>query len=195
MATSRCGACRSSGPGPSRGMVFQDYGLFPWLTSATTSPSARSRGAARRAEIRETVDQFIDLVGLQQFRRRLSAPAFRRHEAARGDRPRAGQRRRNRADGRAVRRARRDDARTAAGRTARDLAAHRADGDLRHAFDRGGDLPGRSRGGDVARAGAASTANMQIDLPRPRDVAGAEFNEWRRLLASQLHSPHARKAG
>ena len=34
-----------------------------------------------------------------------------------------------------------------------------------------------------------------IDLPRPRDFAGAEFNEWRRLLASQLHSPHARKAG
>src|SRR5437016_1482703 len=34
-----------------------------------------------------------------------------------------------------------------------------------------------------------------IDLPRPRDIASAEFNEWRRLLSSQLHSHHGRKAG
>jgi NitT/TauT family transport system ATP-binding protein len=34
-----------------------------------------------------------------------------------------------------------------------------------------------------------------IDLKRPRDIASGEFNEWRRLLASKLHSHHARKAG
>ena len=34
-----------------------------------------------------------------------------------------------------------------------------------------------------------------IDLSRPRDTASAEFNEWRRLLASRLHSRHARKVG
>jgi NitT/TauT family transport system ATP-binding protein len=34
-----------------------------------------------------------------------------------------------------------------------------------------------------------------IDLPRPRDIASPEFNAWRRLLAAQLHSHHARKAG
>jgi len=28
-----------------------------------------------------------------------------------------------------------------------------------------------------------------------RDIASAEFNQWRRLLSSQLHSHHARKAG
>jgi NitT/TauT family transport system ATP-binding protein len=33
-----------------------------------------------------------------------------------------------------------------------------------------------------------------IDLPRPRDVASDAFNEWRRLLSSQLHSHHGRKA-
>ncbi len=33
-----------------------------------------------------------------------------------------------------------------------------------------------------------------IDLSRPRDIAGSEFNEWRRMLSSQLHSHHARKA-
>ena len=33
-----------------------------------------------------------------------------------------------------------------------------------------------------------------IDLPRPRDIASNEFNEWRRLLSSKLHSHHGRKA-
>ena len=56
-----------SGPGPSRGMVFQDYGLFPWLDVRDNigfGPKSRGRS---RAEIRETVDQFIELVGLQNF--------------------------------------------------------------------------------------------------------------------------------
>jgi NitT/TauT family transport system ATP-binding protein len=34
-----------------------------------------------------------------------------------------------------------------------------------------------------------------IDLPRPRNTTSNEFNEWRRLLSSQLHSHHGRKAG
>jgi len=34
-----------------------------------------------------------------------------------------------------------------------------------------------------------------IDLPRPRDTTSNAFNEWRRLLSSQLHSHHGRKAG
>jgi NitT/TauT family transport system ATP-binding protein len=34
-----------------------------------------------------------------------------------------------------------------------------------------------------------------IDLERPRDIASAEFSAWRRMLSSQLHSHHRRKAG
>src|SRR3984885_7614999 len=55
------------GPGPSRGMVFQDYGLCPWLNVRDNigfGPKSRGR---TRAEIRDTVDHFIDLVGLKQF--------------------------------------------------------------------------------------------------------------------------------
>ena len=56
-----------SGPGPSRGMVFQDYGLFPWLNVRDNigfGPKSRRRS---KTEIRETSDRFIELVGLKEF--------------------------------------------------------------------------------------------------------------------------------
>jgi hypothetical protein len=34
-----------------------------------------------------------------------------------------------------------------------------------------------------------------IDLSRPRDIASAEFNEWRRMLSSQLHSHRSAQGG
>ena len=33
-----------------------------------------------------------------------------------------------------------------------------------------------------------------VDLPRPRDVVAADFNDLRRELSLKLHSHHARKA-
>jgi len=56
-----------NGPAPSRGMVFQDYGLFPWLTvrgNIGFGPACRGRPSA---EIKENVERFIALVGLQRF--------------------------------------------------------------------------------------------------------------------------------
>src|SRR5580698_9085350 len=55
------------GPGPSRGMVFQDYGLFPWLNVRDNigfGPKSRRRS---KTEIREISDRFIELVGLKEF--------------------------------------------------------------------------------------------------------------------------------
>jgi NitT/TauT family transport system ATP-binding protein len=54
-----------SGPAPARGVVFQEYALFPWLTVAGNvefGPRLQSRPAA---ELRRTVDRYLDLVGLR----------------------------------------------------------------------------------------------------------------------------------
>ena len=54
-------------PDPSRGMVFQDYALFPWLSvrdNIAFGPIARGLAGA---EVKATVDKFIELVGLGKF--------------------------------------------------------------------------------------------------------------------------------
>jgi ABC-type nitrate/sulfonate/bicarbonate transport system ATPase subunit len=56
-----------SGPGPERGMVFQDYALFPWLTvRENVAFGPRERGVPK-AEAKERVDEFIAMVGLTSF--------------------------------------------------------------------------------------------------------------------------------
>jgi len=56
-----------TGPGPERGMVFQDYALFPWLTvRANVAFGPRARGMARGA-VRALTERLIDMVGLATF--------------------------------------------------------------------------------------------------------------------------------
>jgi NitT/TauT family transport system ATP-binding protein len=55
-----------SGPGADRGMVFQEYALFPWRTAAENvafGPMIRRRP---RAEQRELAERFLALVGLAE---------------------------------------------------------------------------------------------------------------------------------
>ena len=95
--------------------------------SSTGAPSRatsrfRSRcsaGTARRRRAR--VEEMLELVELTGFESTPPLAALRRHAAARLDRARALVRPRAAADGRAVRRARRDDARAAEHRAAADL--------------------------------------------------------------------------
>jgi NitT/TauT family transport system ATP-binding protein len=53
------------GPGRDRGMVFQQYTLFPWLT-VRRNVEFGLRGLGRR-ERGETASRFLDLVGLRRF--------------------------------------------------------------------------------------------------------------------------------
>jgi NitT/TauT family transport system ATP-binding protein len=57
------------GPGPDRGVIFQEYGVFPWLTVRGNIEfglklGANARHAARRAEI---VERYLELMGLADF--------------------------------------------------------------------------------------------------------------------------------
>jgi NitT/TauT family transport system ATP-binding protein/sulfonate transport system ATP-binding protein len=55
------------GPGSDRGMVFQDYALFPWMTvRENISFGPRQKGLAK-ARIREIADEYLNMVGLAKF--------------------------------------------------------------------------------------------------------------------------------
>ncbi len=59
------------GPGADRGMVFQSYTLFPWLTVAENIGfGLRERGVSP-AERHQTVDAYVGKVGLRGFERHL----------------------------------------------------------------------------------------------------------------------------
>src|SRR4051812_35359571 len=56
-----------SEPGPDRGMVFQDYALFPWLTVRDNIAFGPTERGLPKEEIRDKVETFIDIVGLRKF--------------------------------------------------------------------------------------------------------------------------------
>lgn len=54
-------------PGSDRGVVFQEDALFPWLTIRENIGYGLVRAGRSREEIREKVNRFIQLVGLEGF--------------------------------------------------------------------------------------------------------------------------------
>ncbi|MCZ2804795.1 ABC transporter ATP-binding protein [Modestobacter sp. VKM Ac-2983] len=56
-----------TGPGPDRGVVFQDYGLFPWLSVRENVAYGPSRKKLPKAEVAAVTDRFIAAVGLTRF--------------------------------------------------------------------------------------------------------------------------------
>ncbi len=56
-----------SGPGPDRGMVFQSYTLFPWLTVKKNVMFGLERAGVTRNRAEEEALQWVDLVGLSKF--------------------------------------------------------------------------------------------------------------------------------
>src|SRR6195952_1937657 len=172
-----------NGPGPGRGMVFQDYGLFPWLTVRENigfGPKSRGRS---RAEIRDTVERFVELVGLRTF-----ADAYP-HQLSGGMKQRV-----------AIARVLANDAEVVLMDEpfgALDaMTRERLQDELVEIWSRTGltvlfvphSIEGAILLADrvvVMSPGPGRIDNeYTIDLPRPRDIASPEFNEWRRLLSS-----------
>jgi NitT/TauT family transport system ATP-binding protein len=56
-----------TGPGSDRGMVFQNYTLYPWLTVSQNIAFGLQFRDMTKAEQRERVEYFLDVVGLAQF--------------------------------------------------------------------------------------------------------------------------------
>ncbi len=60
-----------SGPGADRGMVFQKYALYPWLTVAGNVDFGLKLQGLAPAERRYRVDHYLEMVGLSRFARAL----------------------------------------------------------------------------------------------------------------------------
>jgi ABC-type nitrate/sulfonate/bicarbonate transport system ATPase subunit len=56
-----------AGPGSDRGMVFQGYTLYPWLTVSENIAFGLELRKMPKAEQRERVGYYLDVVGLTQF--------------------------------------------------------------------------------------------------------------------------------
>ena len=179
------------GPGPDRGMVFQDYGLFPWLTvrrNIAFGPESRGKS---KAEVAAVTERFLQMIGLGAF-----ADVYP-HQLSGGMKQRV-----------AIARVLANDARVVLmdepfgaldamtrERLQDELLALWASTGLTvvfvtHAIEEAIFLADRvvvmSPGpGRIVR-------DVPIALPRPRDVASPEFNALRRELSALLHSNHAR---
>src|SRR5690606_34561827 len=61
------------GPGPDRGVMFQEYGVFPWLTVEQNIAFGLELKAnsvkVSAAEKREIVERYLNLMGLADFRK------------------------------------------------------------------------------------------------------------------------------
>ena len=70
-----CGVITADGqpvarPGPERGMVFQEYALFPWMTVEQNIGFGLEIKRVARHAIRRRVDELLDLLSLSDFRQR-----------------------------------------------------------------------------------------------------------------------------
>jgi len=60
-----------SAPGPDRGMVFQEYALFPWMTVEQNVAFGLEIKGLDKGAIERTVSQLLGMLSLSDFRRRF----------------------------------------------------------------------------------------------------------------------------
>ena len=175
-----------TGPGPDRGMVFQDYGLFPWLTVRRNIGFGPTARGVPRSQVDAIAERFIAMIGLDRF-----ADAYP-HQLSGGMKQRV-----------AIARVLANDAAVllmdepfgALDAMTRErlqtelLTLWEATGltvlFVTHAIEEAILLADRVI---VMSPGPGRiSADVRIELARPRDVVSAPFNEMRRELAELLH--------
>jgi NitT/TauT family transport system ATP-binding protein len=180
-----------TGAGPDRGMVFQDYGLFPWLSvrgNIGFGPAARGKS---RAEVTATVERYLDVVGLRRF-----ADAFP-YQLSGGMKQRV-----------AIARVLANEARVVLMDEpfgALDaMTRERLQDELLELWQRTGltvifvthsieeAIFLADRVVVMSPGPGRIVSDIPIDLARPRDVSSPPFNELRRSLGARLHSDHAK---
>ncbi len=60
-------------PGPDRGMMFQEFALFPWKTVAGNVAWGLEAQGAARSHIDDVVAKYLDMTGLSEFRNHYPA--------------------------------------------------------------------------------------------------------------------------
>ncbi|MGZ5781699.1 MAG: ABC transporter ATP-binding protein, partial [Burkholderiaceae bacterium] len=60
-----------TGPGPERGMVFQEYALFPWMTVEENIAFGLEVKGMEKAAIHKRVSDLLDMLHLADFRNRF----------------------------------------------------------------------------------------------------------------------------
>lgn len=56
-----------NGPGPERGVIFQQYALFPWLSVRKNVEFGLETAGVAKKERHEIAEKYITMVGLEQF--------------------------------------------------------------------------------------------------------------------------------
>jgi NitT/TauT family transport system ATP-binding protein len=62
-----------NGPGPDRGMMFQEFALFPWKTVAGNVAWGLEAQGFEKQKINETVAKYLDIMNLAEFRNHYPA--------------------------------------------------------------------------------------------------------------------------
>jgi NitT/TauT family transport system ATP-binding protein len=175
-----------TGPGPDRGMVFQDYGLFPWMTVRRNIGFGPAVRGLKKAEVARIADRFVSMVGLDRF-----ANAYP-HQLSGGMKQRVAIARVLANDAKVVLM---DEPFGALDAMTRErlqeelLEIWRSTGltviFVTHSIEEAILLADRVV---VMSPGPGRiTEDRRIDLPRPRDVSSPEFNDIRRELGNLLH--------
>lgn len=174
-----------NGPGPDRGVVFQDYALFPWLTVLENVKYGLLERGVSRAEADAIAHDWLERVGLLKFRTRFP------HQLSGGMRQRVAVVRVLANQPRILlldepfaaldaftRRALQDELVALWQQTGTTMifVTH----NLEEAVLLGDRILIMSAHPSLVRQ------IMTVDLPRPRDVTSSDFNEYRRLAAKEL---------